>query len=145
MTVKLRPPTRDDAPELAALCGQLGYPCTPAETTRRLEHLLHSAGHFLRIAVDEDDRALGWIHACEVHHLESGPLAEVGGMVVAEPCRKKGIGAALLAAAERWAMSAGIALLRVRSDIVRGDAHRFYLRSGYRRTKTSHLFEKALG
>jgi hypothetical protein len=35
-------------------------------------------------------------------------------------------------------------VLRVRSQIIREDAHRFYLREGYSKVKTSVVFEKPL-
>jgi GNAT superfamily N-acetyltransferase len=55
--------------------------------------------------------------------------------------RGKGIGARLVRAAEEWARSKGIATVLVRSQIAREDAHRFYLREGYERTKTSAVFQ----
>jgi PhnO protein len=43
---------------------------------------------------------------------------------------------------EEWARSKSIPIVRVRSQIKREDAHRFYLRDGYRKVKTSLVFEK---
>lgn len=97
------------------------------------------------VAVEDTDRPVGWIHVCIVNRLESEPKAEVGGLVVSEEWRGKGIGAALLAEAEKWALSAHIKTIRVRSNIVREKAHNFYVCAGYSRTKTSHVFLKSLG
>jgi GNAT superfamily N-acetyltransferase len=145
MDTIIRPPRVDDAPELASLCTELGYPSTPGDVSRRLGLLTQEPGHLVLVAVEDMDRPVGWIHVCIVNRLESEPMAEVGGMVVSEKWRGRGIGAALLAEAERWALSAQIKTLRVRSNIVRERAHHFYARAGYSRTKTSHIFQKSLG
>ena len=71
-------------------------------------------------------------------------LAEIGGLVVSGGHREEGIGEALLAACEVWAIGRGHRELRVRSNAVRERAHRFYLRHGYAVEKTSLTFHKAL-
>jgi GNAT superfamily N-acetyltransferase len=76
------------------------------------------------------------------HHIQSGAYVEIGGIVVASEARGAGIGARLVAAAEEFARSQGISKVLVRSQVAREDAHRFYLREGYERTKTSAVFQK---
>ncbi len=76
--------------------------------------------------------------------LEEPPFAELAGLVVADSARGIGIGAALLAAAEAWARAAGFALMRVRSNVVRERAHRFYEREGYCRVKAQAVFHKSI-
>ena len=56
--------------------------------------------------------------------------------------RGKHIGQQLCQAVEQWAMQTGIARVRVRSQLKRTDAHRFYLRDGYKQVKVSAVFEK---
>jgi GNAT superfamily N-acetyltransferase len=85
---------------------------------------------------------VGWIDVCEVHHLQSGGYAEIGGLVVAEACRSKGVGARLVAAAEKWASDRSLNRVVVRSQIAREAAHRFYLREGYEVAKKSVVFTK---
>jgi predicted N-acetyltransferase YhbS len=135
----------DDVPELTRLCDELGYPSSEAEVSHRLGLLSRESGHLVLVAVDSSDRPVGWVHVGVVYRLESEPVAEIGGMVVTEGWRGNGIGAALLAEAERWAVSAGLRAVRVRSNVVRERTHGFYLRAGYARTKTSHVFLKSLG
>ncbi|HXH05932.1 MAG TPA: GNAT family N-acetyltransferase, partial [Vicinamibacterales bacterium] len=53
-------------------------------------------------------------------------------------------GAALVRAVERWAAARGLPRLRLRSNVVRAAAHRFYLRQGFGIVKTQHAFEKSL-
>lgn len=134
-----------DVPELTSLCEELGYPSSAQAVSHRLALLNQEPGHLVLVAVDGNDRPVGWIHVGIVYRLESDPIAEIGGMVVAEGWRGNGIGAALLAEGESWAASAGLRALRVRSNVVRERTHGFYLRAGYARTKTSHLFLKPLG
>ncbi|WP_349367642.1 GNAT family N-acetyltransferase [Salinarimonas sp.] len=56
--------------------------------------------------------------------------------------RSRGIGAALIAAAEDWARSRGAAFVELTSNVARTGSHRFYARLGYAQ---SHLgFKKPL-
>jgi hypothetical protein len=48
----------------------------------------------------------------------------------------------LLAAAEAWAREQGFASMRVRSNVLRERAHRFYLREGYLEKKRQAVFLK---
>ena len=76
--------------------------------------------------------------------LESGPSAEIAGLVVDEETRGAGVGARLVAEAEAWAAGAGFARMRVRSNVKRNRARRFYERAGFVVTKRQRNFEKAL-
>jgi GNAT superfamily N-acetyltransferase len=133
-----------DAGAVAELCSQLGYPCGLAEVERRLADLLSREDHFLLAAAGPENVPIGWLHAVIRRQLTSDPAVEVAGLVVHTSWRGRGIGSALLAAAEDWARGCGLTRLRLRSNIVRPEAHDFYSRSGFTRTKTSHLFEKTL-
>jgi GNAT superfamily N-acetyltransferase len=63
-------------------------------------------------------------------------------LVVSETARGQRVGSALLAAAEAWAREQGFASMRVRSNIMRERAHRFYLREGYTEKKRQAVFLK---
>ena len=58
--------------------------------------------------------------------------------------RADGVGRRLIEAAERRASANDLTLVRVRSNIVRSNAHRFYERRGYDVEKTSYTFTKSL-
>jgi GNAT superfamily N-acetyltransferase len=77
--------------------------------------------------------------------LVAPPSSELGGLVVASRFRGQGAGRAVLERAEAWSRRRGYARLRVRSNVVREGAHRFYEAIGYATAKTSRVFEKALG
>jgi len=139
--VNIREATAADAAALAALSTQLGYPAQPGEAELRLAAL----GPEGAVLVAESDGAvLGWIHVCGIRFFQSPPFAEVGGLVVDEAARGKGVGKLLLEAGARWAAEHGYRKLRVRSNVVREDAHRFYEREGFRRVKTQAVFDREL-
>ena len=87
---------------------------------------------------------VGWIDAAMERHLQSPASAVIGGLVVREDTRGLGVGKLLCLEVEEWARSKSVPLVRVRSQIKREDAHRFYLRDGYRKVKTSLVFEKTV-
>jgi GNAT superfamily N-acetyltransferase len=139
--MRIRPMTAADAPLVADLTTQLGYPTSPEEAAQRLAAL---DGRHAALVAEEDGRAIGWVHVALVTSLASGMKADIGGLVVDENHRSDGIGAELLAAAEAWAREEGAARMVVRSRVARERAHRFYEREGYELVKTSHVFEKQL-
>lgn len=141
--VEVRPVEVNDAEAVAALSGELGYPATPELMRSRIAALLGKTDRTVLVAV-VDGAVAGWIDVCVAGHLQSGAYAEVGGLVVSSHLRGHGIGQKLLATAEQWAVAQGQETVLVRSQVMREDAHRFYLREGYTRTKTSAVFRKIL-
>jgi GNAT superfamily N-acetyltransferase len=142
--VKIRDARGGDEPELASLATELGYPATPEEIARRLPFVLAGDDQRLLVAVDADDRAIGWIHVALSRTLENDPYAQIMGLVVTAAERSAGIGAQLLAEAEAWARAQGVGSMRVRSNVTRERTHAFYLRAGYAIAKTSYLFVKQI-
>jgi GNAT superfamily N-acetyltransferase len=132
-----------DVKELCDLSAELGYPSQPDTMQRRIEVLTRLADHAVYVASIDGELA-GWIHIAIVHHLQADSRAEIGGLVVGAKARSKGIGRELVARAEEWASRRGVSSVVVRSQIARLDAHRFYLREGYKQTKTSAIFTKVL-
>jgi GNAT superfamily N-acetyltransferase len=140
-SVSIRRLTVDDAEAAAKLSGELGYP-SPAEDLReRIEELSHTTERVAFAAVI-DDQVVGWIDAAMEQHLQYAASAVIGGLVVREDMRGLGVGRRLCFEVEDWARSKSVPIVRVRSQIKREDAHRFYLRDGYRKVKTSLVFEK---
>ena len=141
--MQLRPAGPDDTPALARLSGEFGYSDEVAPLRERLRALLQQADQTLWLA-EEDGEVLGWMNARINYQLESPPHAEITGLVVASHRRSQGIGAALVAQAERWARERGLSELRVRSRLERARAHAFYQRLGYAELKTQRCFERQL-
>ena len=144
MQLRVRTPEPGDAGELAELAGQLGYPSSPDQIRRRVADLEAREDHFVALALTPDNKPVGWVHGYLSLRLQSDSFAEIGGLVVAENHRGRGIGALLLGAVEEWARSKNLTKVRVRSNVIRGRAHGFYLQHGYRQGKTSHVFDKSL-
>jgi GNAT superfamily N-acetyltransferase len=143
--MRIRPMTAADAPLVADLTTQLGYPTTAEETAERLAKLDERPDEHAALVAEDLGRAVGWVHVAIYTSLESGRVASLGGLVVDEAHRSGGVGAVLLAAAEAWARRHGAAKMVVRSRVTRERAHRFYAREGYALVKTSRVFEKVLG
>jgi GNAT superfamily N-acetyltransferase len=143
-SVEIREGRVSDAASIAELCKQLGYPVSTEEMEGRLRRLGEDQGHSVLVACLADSSVVGWIDVGIVFHLQSGAYCEIGGLVVADSVRGKGIGRELVAAGEQWASSRGMKKVLVRSNAIRADAHRFYIRESYSMVKTSAVFEKRL-
>ncbi len=142
--LKIRRARASDAPQLAALTGQLGYPATAAQIRKRLQGIKPASQNAVFVAHSKKDGVIGWLHVSRDVLLESEIRAEVNGLVVAEGQRSLGAGARLLAAAEDWARKHGCREMSVRSNVIRGRAHKFYERKGYEHYKTQKSFRKPL-
>jgi GNAT superfamily N-acetyltransferase len=141
--LSIRRLTVDDAEAAAELSKQLGYSCSHSDLGERIDELARASDRVAFAAVI-DGQIVGWIDAAMERHLQSAATAVIGGLVVRDDMRGLGIGKHLCLEIEEWARSKSIPVVRVRSQVKREDAHRFYLRDGYRKVKTSLVFEKAV-
>ena len=128
---------------IARLNGQLGYPSSKEEVRSRLGRLQESGNDIVFIAT-LDGSIVGWIHVFYTLRLETGPFCEIGGLVTEELHRGRGIGRALVRRAEHWVREKGCLELRVRSNVVRAGAHRFYTDYGFKETKEQKVFHLLL-
>lgn len=133
----------EDAPAIAPLSTELGYPATAAEVAGRLAGILPDATQLVAVA-EVAGQVVGWIHAACYLTVEVGATVEIRGLVVGEGKRSAGLGRALVEHAEGWARRRGVPVIRVRSNVVRAGAHAFYARLGYAPVKTQHVFSKRL-
>jgi ribosomal protein S18 acetylase RimI-like enzyme len=133
-----------DAPAVAELATELGYPSDAAQSGARLAWLLGRDEDAV-FAAEVDGAVAGWLHAREVRLLESEPFGEIAGLIVAAPRRGQGIGKALLQAAIAWAAERGLATVRVRSNLVRTETHRWYQAAGFEIVKTQLVFSRPSG
>ena len=140
--MELREARAADAPGIAELLDQLGYPTTPEQVEARLARLAVSGDDATWVA-DEDGAIIGLagIHvSASLEH--EGDVAKVSEIVVDERFRRRGIGGALLTEAEREARRRGCVLLFLTTAERRKDAHAFYRRLGFE--ETGRRFAKAL-
>lgn len=143
MTVSIRAMEPEDADAAMRLSAELGYPADRRTMLRRMQQIADDRNRAVLVACVDGDVS-GWIDLSIEYHLQTEPVALIGGLVVSEAARGRGIGRELCKAAEGWARGRGITRMRVRSNAIRQRAHAFYLREGYARVKTSAVFEKAL-
>jgi len=139
---RIRPARIEDAAAIARLTTQLGYPIEADTTRRLLDYLIEDDDQ--EILVFDLEGVVGWAGVAVHHGLTGEPFAELAGLVVDETHRSHGIGRKLLFAAEDWARGRGFGKLRVRTNMIRADAHRFYERLGYGRVKEQRVYEKGL-
>lgn len=140
----IRPARPADAPALAVLTTQLGYPTTPEEAGERLRDLESRPENGVLVA-EADGEVTGWIHVQGSRSLEMEPCAVIIGLVVDESRRSQGTGAALVEAAVEWTARHGFRTLRVRSNVVRERTHAFYERLGFARTKSQVVLVRPVG
>jgi GNAT superfamily N-acetyltransferase len=139
---EIRRAVREDAPRLAQLASDLGYTINSDSVGAAIDRLQSDEGAIF--VADASEHLTGWIHIYRSHVIQTEPFAEVGGLVVDPLSRGDGVGRRLLEAAERWASANDLTVVRVRSNIVRSNAHRFYERRGYEVEKTSYTFVRSL-
>jgi GNAT superfamily N-acetyltransferase len=142
--VKIRRARLTDAPRLAELSHQLGYPSTAAEVSQRMRRMVPASQHGLFVADSLQGGVIGWVHVSVTHPIDVGTRGEINGLIVAEDQRSLGAGALLMDAAEDWARKHGCPLMSVRSNVIRERAHKFYERQGYEHYKTQKAFRKTL-
>ena len=133
-----------DAAEIARLSAQLGYPADVAAFADRLERSSPLRTHALLVCAGDEGRLAGFIGLEQRLMIEAGDKAEVVALVVDAAARRSGAGRKLIAAAEDWARARGMAELFLRSNVVRPEAHAFYPALGFERSKTQHVYRKAL-
>jgi GNAT superfamily N-acetyltransferase len=136
--------TADDAERVAALSGELGYLATSEQIVSRLGAMAEHTQARALVALDGSGRIQGWVHVYGRYHLESDRTAEIGGLVVAPESRGQGIGRALMGEAEAWAREHGYGQVRLGSNVLRDEAHRFYQNLGYTISKSHYRFQKTI-
>lgn len=140
----IRSATAADAPQLAPLATQLGYPSTTEQVAERLRETLEDAAHAILVAENKDRRIAGYIEIFPFRTIGSDPRIEIASLVVDESCRSQGVGRLLMSHAEDWARARGFREMGLRSNVIRERAHQFYENLGYRVNKTQKSFRKRL-
>jgi N-acetylglutamate synthase-like GNAT family acetyltransferase len=120
-----------DAPQMAALLTQLGYPSTSADVSRRLAYWLPDPMSLILVAV-HSGQLVGCLSLHAIPYLErTGRWARIESLVVDQASRGRGTGRSLLLAAEAAASRWDCRAVEVTSLRTRIDAHAFYQRMGY--------------
>ena len=129
----IRPAEPRDREALARLIRQLGSEASAAEVAERLA-AMHAEGPRVLVA-ELDGAVVGCLSTSTMRVLHRpAPVGRISMMVVDEALRSRGIGAALVRAAEEALAEQGCSMVEVTSHARRTEAHRFYERLGYEKT-----------
>lgn len=131
-SLRIRAAIADDAPRIAALLEQLGYPTTSDEAAARLAKLANSPNDHVLVAEREDSGVTGVLalHRMSALH-QSGDVAKIMALVVDENRRGEKVGERLVQGASALARERGCTTLMVTTHVRRDGAHRFYERLGF--------------
>ena len=123
----------NDAPELAVLMCELGYEIKRTEMETRLKLILCNPAYKTFVAI-MDGCVCGMIgtliYASYEHNDASGRILA---LVTLSTARRRGIGRALIATAEKDFSQRGIRRVALDTRLTREDAHKFYEALGYER------------
>jgi GNAT superfamily N-acetyltransferase len=127
----IREAAQEDAPQVAALLTQLGYPSSADDVTGRLAYWGPDPLSLILIA-ERTGQVLGCLSMHAIPYLErTGRWARIESLVVDESARGAGTGRALLTAAEIAARRWGCLAIEITSARTREAAQAFYRRMGY--------------
>ncbi|GAB4347962.1 MAG: hypothetical protein Kow006_08150 [Gammaproteobacteria bacterium] len=129
--VVLREAKLDDAEAITRLAESLGYSSTLQQVHENLARRAADDHHCLLVALLPCVGVVGCPHVFRHELVACEPFAELGGVIVDEALRGRGIGEPLIEAARFWAKWQGATFLRVRTREDREAAHRFYCREGF--------------
>ncbi len=130
----IRDAVESDTPHIAALVTELGYPTTEPEMKNRLA-IIGDDSNIRTLVAQVGDVVVGVAGVgLEPYYERNGAYGRLLALSVAESYRGKGVGRALVNAAEAWLTAQGATTIVVNSGDHRKDAHRFYERAGYKPT-----------
>ena len=132
--LKIRDGKLSDAADLAALMCELGYGTAGAEMESRLISILKDPRYKTLVALN-DDKICGMIGTVSAsNYLHNDLTGRIIALVVSRESRRRGIGARLIAEAEKNLIQRGITRVTVTARFEREKAHQFYEKLGYART-----------
>jgi GNAT superfamily N-acetyltransferase len=131
MTFTVRRAEAGDATAIAVCLAALGYATPPALVAEKLSRLGGPSDTVLVV----EDPTTGIVGVVSVHLVPlfhaAGNLARLTALAVVPQHQRKGVGRALVAAAEAFAWEHDCRRVEVTSGDHREDAHRFYHALGY--------------
>jgi len=136
--VALRPATAADAPRIAELFTEEGYPAGASAIEARLGHF--STGDSTVIVADHDGEILGFIALHVVPRFEhDDSFVRIVALVVDSGVRGRGIGRVLIAEAERIGRDRSSAFVEITAGHHRPAARHLYDSLGYDAKLTAYL------
>lgn len=127
----IRPPEAGDMEALADLMTQLGYPTRTSEMQMRMETIMANKQYATFVAVSGGE-VCGMIGTRISYSFEhNSPGGAILALIVSEKMRGRGVGEALIKAAENDLAQKNIRRLAVYTHFRRTRAHEFYEKLGY--------------
>ena len=134
----LRQATEADAPRIAALFTEEGYPVTPSVVAARLVRFDVDGSRV--IVADAEGSVIGFVAYHVVPRFEHDDDAvRILALVVDVGARARGVGRRLIGEVERVATERGAAFVEVTAGHHRPDARRLYESLGYDANLTAYL------
>jgi len=140
--VTVRAAEAADAEGLAELMTQLGYETRASEMQMRMEAIRANKNYATFVAVSKG-KVCGMIGTFTCYTYEhNSPSGRILALVVSDKMRGRGVGHALIAAAEEDLAQKNISRVAVNTRFEREEAHQFYEKVGY--TRNGFRFVKEL-
>jgi aminoglycoside 6'-N-acetyltransferase I len=144
--MRLKAPQSDDRDWLAMRL-RLWPEATASEHARDMVDAL-ARGHFVRVAVDSNGAAAGFVEASKrvdyVNGTSSSRVAFLEGLYVEPPARRTGVARALVEAVVAWASAQGCRELASDSPIANIPAHAVHRALGFAETERVVYFLRTL-
>jgi ribosomal protein S18 acetylase RimI-like enzyme len=135
----IRPATPDDAEAAASLLEELGYK-QPVEFFRDRLTIFGGKPDELVLVAEQDGSVVGLLaFRAFLYFHEPGKQGRIIALVVSEGVRGLGIGRAMVAECEKFALECGCKRMEVTTGTQREKAHRFYESMGYQETSKRYL------
>ena len=121
---------------------ELGYPCNTDLVCAKLTRLDPDREAVFVAVID--NIVAGFVHVERYDTLYFDTMANILGLAVSADHQRRGVGRALITAAEKWAAENRIKIMRLNSGSSRTPAHEFYQHLGYVSEKEQKRFTKKL-
>lgn len=139
--LSFRPAAPSDAPAIAALFTDEGYPAGPSDIVARLGHFADDRSQV--IVAEHEGSILGFIAFHAMPRFEHDDwIVRILALVVDAGARERGIGRALMSEAERLGHELGAAFVELTAGHRRPEARHLYESLGYDATVTAYLRKK---
>jgi PhnO protein len=121
-----------DAEALADLMTQLGYETRASEMQMRMEAIRADKNYATFVAVSKG-KVCGMIGTFTCYSYEhNSPGGRILALVVSDKMQGRGVGHALITAAEKDLAQKNITRVAVNTHVERKEAHKFYEKAGYK-------------
>jgi aminoglycoside 6'-N-acetyltransferase I len=145
--MRIAPPASFSDAKWLLLRARLWPHVTEPDHLREMGDVL-ARGHFVRLALEAHDSAVGFVEASKrvdyVNGTSSSPVVFLEGLYVEPASRRKGVARALIDEVERWALAERCSELASDSPLENVAAHAAHLALGFEETERVVYFRRAV-